>query len=201
MAYSDFTLDSITQKFELQQKIAGLFVETELILVSDWLKQSLEHGKRLALFSGNEKARSEFIIAPIMVEIEQTFGDRIAIFSGKNLEAAREQGLTGECDFILTQGAKSLTIQNPILALVEAKKADIELGLGQCVAQMVGAKLMNARQDVNHPIYGCVTTGEDWQFLKLEEQILYIDSDRYYINEVDKILGCLQSIIKLSIVN
>ncbi len=201
MAYSDFTLDAVTKQFQIHQKMSSLFVETELILASDWLRQSLEHGKRLALFSGNEKARSEFIIAPIMVEIEQVFGNQIAIFSGKNLEGDKEQGLTGECDFILTQGAKSLTIQNPILALVEAKKADIELGLGQCVAQMVGARLMNARQDVNHPIYGCVTTGEDWQFLKLEEQILYIDCDRYYINQVDKILGCLQSIIKLSINN
>lgn len=39
--------------------------------------------------------------------------------------------------------------------------------------------------------YGCVTTGEDWQFLKLEQNIITFDNKRYYINEVEKILGVL----------
>lgn len=201
MAYSDFTLDTVINKFDLRLKTLALFTQLEKVAVSEGLQKSLTTGKRLAISSGNEKARSEFLIAPIMIELEQTFDQKIAIYSGKNLDADRGNGLFGECDFVISKGEQVFMIQSPILAIVEAKKADIELGLGQCVAQMIGAKLMNERQDLNHPIYGCVTTGEDWQFLKLEENILYIDSDRYYINEVDKILGCLHAIIKSFINN
>jgi hypothetical protein len=199
MAYSDFTFEAAMQKFDLQQKALSLFSQSEAGTISDWLQRSLIYGKKLALSSGNEKARSEFIIAPIMIEIEQLFGNQFAIYSGKNLEADKENGLSGECDFIISKGEQTFTIQTPILAIVEAKKADIELGLGQCVAQMVGAKIINDRKGEGDVIYGCVTTGEDWQFMKLEERVVYIDSDRYYINQVEKIVGCLQSILNLSI--
>lgn len=197
MAYSDFTFEAAMQKFDLHQKSISLFSQSESRTISDWLQRSLIHGKKLALSSGNEKARSEFIIAPIMIEIEQLFGNQFAIYSGKNLDADKENGLSGECDFIISKGEQTFTIQTPILAIVEAKKADIELGLGQCVAQMVGAKIINERQGKCDVVYGCVTTGEDWQFMKLEDRIVYIDSDRYYINQVEKIVGCLQSILNL----
>jgi hypothetical protein len=199
MAYSDFTFEAAMQKFDLHQKSISLFSQSESGTISEWLKKSLIYGKKLALSSGNEKARSEFIIAPIMIEIEQLFGSQFAIYSGKNLDADKENGLSGECDFIISKGEQTFTIQAPILAIVEAKKADIELGLGQCVAQMVGAKIINARQGEADVIYGCVTTGEDWQFMKLEDRVVYIDCDRYYINQVEKIVGCLQSILNLSI--
>jgi hypothetical protein len=202
MAYSDFALDTVIRQFQLTQKRTSLFSQSEPVSISTWLQRSLQYGTKLALSSGSEKARSEFILAPILLELEQMFGDEIAIYSGKNLDADREKGLVGECDFIISIGEQALTIQMPILAIVEAKKADIELGLGQCVAQMLGAQVFNASQTgdrLDIKIYGCVTTGEDWQFLKLDEKILYIDSDRYYINQTEKILGCLQSIIKQSI--
>lgn len=198
MAYSDFTFEAVMQKFDLHQKAISLFSQSESGTISDWLKKSLIYGKKLALSSGNEKARSEFIIAPIMVEIEQLFGSQFAIYSGKNLDADKENGLSGECDFIISKGEQTFTIQSPILAIVEAKKADIELGLGQCVAQMVGANIINERRAKGGVIYGCVTTGEDWQFMKLEDRVVYIDCDRYYINQVEKIVGCLQSILNLS---
>jgi hypothetical protein len=202
MAYRDFTLDTVIQKFKLEQKWISLFATTEQMMPSAWLQESLGRGKNIAIPSGNEKARSEFIIAPIMLEIAQLFGNHIAIYSGKNLDVDRESGLTGECDFIISKGEQSFSIQTPILALVEAKKADIELGLGQCVAQMVGAKMLSNLQSHTQSdysyIYGCITTGEDWQFMKLEAQTLYIDRDRYYINQVEKILGCFHSIIKLA---
>jgi hypothetical protein len=41
-----------------------------------------------------------------------------------------------------------------------------------------------------------VTTGEDWQFLKLEVNIIYIDTQRYYLNNIPKILGILQAILE-----
>ncbi|MGK7891801.1 MAG: hypothetical protein AB4042_20940, partial [Leptolyngbyaceae cyanobacterium] len=69
-------------------------------------------------------------------------------------------------------------IAHPVLAIAEAKNESIPSGLGQCAATMIAAQLFNQRQgqsDSTHPIYGVVTTGTIWKFLKLAEQTLLID--------------------------
>ena len=61
---------------------------------------------------------------------------------------------------------------------------------------MVGARLFNQQEGNGIDIiFGCVTTGEDWQFLKLERDDVLIDSERSYIDRVDKILGMFQAIM------
>ena len=139
--------------------------------MSDWLKVALDIGLELALVSSSEKARSEFIIAPILMELEKLNRKNFSIYSGERLDIDDSKGLTGECDFILAKGPLKHTIQSPIVALVAAKKNEIKT------------------------IFGGVTTGEDWQFLKLEQNIITIDFKRYYIDNVEKILGLFQKII------
>jgi len=199
MAYSDFGLSEVREKLSLNLVNHRLFENSLPIQPSKWLTETLNLSLDFALKSGSEKARSEFIVAPILLEMERINDCKFAIYSGKNLDADKERGLTGECDFILSKGAISYTLETPIFALVEAKKNDVESGLGQCIAQMYGAQLVNLKnhQQQIDTIYGCVTTGERWQFLKLVDQVVSIDSDRYYINEVEKIIGCLQAILSL----
>lgn len=196
MSYSEFSLKRVKKEFNLTEKRLKLFDSEQQIEASDWLKQTLELSLELALSSSSEKARSEFIVAPILLEMEKINQKSFAIFSGENLEAAPEKGLNGECDFILSKGPISSTLQTPIFSLVEAKKNDIKEGLGQCVAQMLGAKLVNQHENNEISfIYGCVTTGETWQFMKLEEDILMMDTRRYYINELGKLLWVFQYVI------
>jgi len=96
----------------------------------------------------------------------------------------------------LSKGPIYSTIQAPIFSLVEAKKNDIKEGLGQCLAQMIGAKVFNQEEENEiYIIYGCVTTGEDWQFLKLEENVIFMDIRRYYISELSKIIWIFQTIV------
>jgi hypothetical protein len=47
-------------------------------------------------------------------------------------------------------------------------------------------------------IYGAVTNAFEWVFLKLEGDTVYIDHNRYYLNELPKILGVFQYVIGLS---
>ncbi|MDM8566343.1 hypothetical protein QUF74_11935 [Candidatus Halobeggiatoa sp. HSG11] len=197
MAYSDFSLTKVKKIFGLTEKPQDLFQDQlQSIEPSDWLKETFMISLKLALSSSTEKARSEFIVAPILLEIEKTNPERLTIFSGERLDVDEDKGLKGECDFILSKGPISSTIQAPIFALVEAKKNDIKGGLGQCVAQMLGARIFNQEEgnEIN-TVYGCVTTGENWQFLKLEDNIIFMDNNRYYISELDKIIGIFQYII------
>ena len=104
-----------------------------------------------------------------------------------------QQGLAGECDFILAIGPALPPLHAPVMTVVEAKKNDVEAGLGQCIAQMVGAERFNdAAGRINTTVFGCVTTGETWQFLQLDEQSALLDRPRYYLDNVGRILGVLR---------
>jgi len=196
MAYSDFSLIQVKKVFGLTEKPINLFNDLGEIEASHWLKETLEISLKLALSSSSEKARSEFIIAPILLEIEKRNQENFSIFSGERLDVDEEKGLKGECDFILSKGPISSTIQAPIFSLVEAKKNDIKEGLGQCLAQMLGAKQFNQNEGNEIDIiFGCVTTGEDWQFLKLDDNVIYMDIRRYYISELNNIIWIFQSIV------
>jgi hypothetical protein len=196
MPYSDFTLEKVKKAFNLTEKRVRLFENVTKIESSDWLKETFDVTLELALSSSSEKARSEFIVVPILVEMEKRNKKAFAIYSGNRLDVNEEKGLNGECDFILSRGPVASTIQAPIFSLVEAKKNDIQAGLGQCIAQMVGANLFNQKEENGiSSIYGCVTTGENWQFLQLENDIIFMDINRYYINDVNTLLGIFQKII------
>jgi hypothetical protein len=198
MAYSDFTLEKVLSDFALVPKKSQLFDRIEPIAMSDWLTETLNTTVELALQSGTEKARSELIISPILLEIQRRNQKDFTFYSGKTLDVDKAKGLSGECDFILSKGEANYTIQAPIIALVEAKKQDMESGLGQCAAQVVAAQIFNQKHDNSvQAIFGCVTTGQDWWFLRLVEKTLAIDKTIYYLNEVEKILGIFQTILDL----
>ena len=57
---------------------------------------------------------------------------------------------------------------------------------------MVAAQLFNERAGLlNQPVHGCVTTGESWQFLRLDAQELVIDPVRRYIDRLESVLAAL----------
>jgi hypothetical protein len=198
MAYSNFKLKEIERIAHLKEVVTSLFSKVQPISPSDWLKETLSKSSRLVPKS--EKSRSELLIMPLLLEILDKNNYSFTIFSGESLDVDATKGLNGECDYILSKGEKSYTIQSPIFALVEAKQNIIENSLGQCVAQMVGARIFNEtdgnKVDV---IYGCVSNGTEWQFLKLENDTIFIDDRLYFFNELNHILGILNAIVKASI--
>ncbi len=193
MSYSDFTLRDLQNKFGIKNHVAHLFDKLEPIMPSDWLKTTLF--KTAQLPARSEKSKSETIVFPILLEIRDRNNNFITIYSGENLNTDDDNGLKGECDFIITKDVGTFDLNCPIIQVVEAKKNDIDIGVPQCAAQMLGAKIFNEKN--NSPvefIYGCVTTGEEWLFLKLGKDLI-IDKRKYFLIELGELLAVFQQII------
>lgn len=92
-----------------------------------------------------------------------------------------------------SRSKEQLTINAPVILITEAKNENIKAGLGQCIAGMVATQQFNQREgQAIDAIYGAVTTGEIWKFLKLVGTTASIDLTDYYISpNLNKILGIL----------
>ncbi len=196
MAYKDFTLKELEKKFGISSQVDKLFDLSDITPMSPsaWLSESLEYGQQLRL--NTEKAKSEAIVMPILIELKKRNNNFFTIFSGNTLKVDKENGLNGECDFILSANAKAYIIDTPIISVVEAKNDNLTLGVGQCAAQIYASKLQN--EEDGEPIdiiYGCVTNSDMWQFIKLENNQLLIDDKVYFIESLETILGIFQHII------
>jgi len=197
MAYSEFTLSKFQKKFNIHihEKI-DLFANIESVEISNILTNTLNETTELALAINTEKARSEMIITPILLEIRRKVNCQISLFSGTEFNVDIEKELNGYCDFIISRSPEQLTINAPVMIIVEAKNENIKGGLGQCMAAMFAAQLFNEQEENQiKTIYGAVTTGDVWKFLKLSGTELFVDLNNYYINELNKILGILYQAI------
>jgi hypothetical protein len=196
MSYSDFDLKTARSAFGLQiVESEDLFAQVEPVVISPLLAEILKQNVPLALAMGTEKASSELIIVNILLELKRRC--TISFFSGIEFTVDKERGLNGFCDFIISQSPEQLFLDTPILAVVEAKNERITSGLGQCVAEMVAAKLYNEREGKSLPaIYGAVTTGQAWKFMRLQENTVYIDCADYYIDKPEKIIGILTTLVE-----
>ena len=197
MSFSDFTLPEAARTFRLVlQETAPVFASLPEAPVSPLLAATLAENLPLALAIHTEKARSELLIAPVLVELRRLLEHRISLFSGVAFDVDSDQGLSGACDYLLSRSPEQLFIRAPVAAIVEAKNDNLKGGLGQCIAQMVAARLFNERQgngiDV---VYGMVTTGSLWKPLQLKGQAVAIDPGEYYISQTGRVLGILRHMV------
>jgi hypothetical protein len=193
MSYSDFTLKRVKDELNLHVvEDRDLFSNIKEIRISQYLSTTLSYNVPLAMAVGTEKVRSELIIANVLLEARRILDNKISFFSGVNLDVDREKSLTGFCDFIISRSQEQFYITSPIVTVVEAKNEYIAGGLGQCIAEMYASSLLNDREGSHLPaIYGAVTTGNTWKFLKYQDDIAYIDLPEYYIVNPNKIVGIL----------
>lgn len=193
-SYSRFSKKDI-KKLGITVREAMLFSQVKPLQPSEWLTQTLDQSMQIKL--GSEKAKSEFIIAPIMREIIERNPDQIALFSGYEFTVLEEKGLTGSCDYIFSRDVGSPDIQAPVLLVVEAKNENLETGGPQCIAEMYAAQLFNEQAGKPpRPVYGAVTFGREWQFYCLTNQTVVRDVKIFSITELPLIIGVLQQIIE-----
>lgn len=194
MPYSQFkTIGSAKTAFNLivvenepfLQKVDSI---APSLLLSGYLEESLP----LVASSGSEKARSEGIIYPLLLEVRRQLHHQVSLFSGEEFNVDESVGLNGICDFLLTRSKEVLEIEAPVVIVVEAKKTDLKTGLGQCIAEMVAAQRFNdAQHSPISKIYGSVSNGIQWQFLRLIQSTITIDLNVYSLPPAEKILGYL----------
>jgi AcrR family transcriptional regulator len=193
MAYEGFTLKLLIERFGLNiTQVNQLFADVSPISPSDLLVAVLDRGLPLVISKGTEKARSEHVIAPILLEVREILERNIAVFSGVAFNVDRKLGLHGFCDFLISQNPLLIEIDAPVVMLVEAKREDVSGGIAQCIAEMVAAQRFNVTQGrPKEKIFGAVTSGTDWRFLELQGTDVRLDLRDYSIQELPAILGVL----------
>jgi hypothetical protein len=197
MAYSNFTLPLVEELFGLTITTSvSLFPGVAPVPVGSAVRYTLDTFGQLALKVNTEKARSEWMIAPVLGEMWARARNTICLLSGVDFNIDKDAGLTGVVDFMVGKGPQLTYVTAPVLAVVEGKNESIPAGQGQCAAEMVAALRFN--EEKKKPIdtmYGLVTTGSNWLFHRLYGKVFAIDTREYLISEVDQILGILLHIV------
>lgn len=202
MPYTQFNVHHLKEEFGVRFMIQTFFdrKKVQRIKPSAWLIEAIKRAKDIGFSS--EKSRSEFLVAPILGELNVINNNKISIYSGLNFNVDDTKGLNGECDFILSFasfGKLAYVVEQPVFFIVEAKKQDLDLGLTQCAAQLIGAKIFNEQKKTTQQpfLYGCTTTGTEWRFLKYDTKNnqMLVDRDHYFIVQTDLLLGILQNIV------
>jgi hypothetical protein len=192
-SYRYYQLEDLASICGIHTKVADTFLDKVMPIVpSVVLAGILARNMKLPL--KNEKAKSEFIVAPILAEVWE-INNNFKPLSGLTFNVDSSKGLKGIADFLISSNPDAQGLDAPIMCVFEAKNDAIEDWYGQCGAEMYAARIFNERKGNDIKIiYGAVTNGFTWQFLKLEGQTLFIDPQRYGTANLPQLLGAIQKI-------
>jgi len=144
MSYGEFTLKKVRDDFGLTLVEGDRFLPTiSPVVPGSYLVKFLQESIPLAIGTGSEKARSELIISPLLLEVRRQTQRQVSIFSGEDFTVDASVGLNGVCDFLISRSTEQMLIEAPVVIILEAKKGDLKPGLGQCIAEMVAAQRFN----------------------------------------------------------
>lgn len=196
MAFGNFKYPDVIARLGLTESSADLFTGVPELPASDALRAFLRVNISLANLINTEKARSELLVAPVFSDLWARATDRINVFSGIEFDADPDNELTGFVDFLIGRGPQLPRISAPVVVVFEAKRDNIAEGYGQCIAAAVGAQRYNARSSREvSPIYGGITTGINWKFLRLDGTRITFDMSEYSIQQPDRLLGLLAHMV------
>jgi hypothetical protein len=196
MAFQQFTFPQVLRDLGLSLADADLFAAVPPALVRPEFAELIIDNANLAGAINTEKARSEFVVAPVLIELRRTLHGSFGLFSGVELDADASRGLNGVCDFLITRSPVQHVVTQPILPVVEAKNENLRSGLGQCIASMVAAQILDKEAaDEAVVVHGAVTIGSVWKFLRLIDTGLTVDLVEYHIDNLGMIMGILSHIV------
>jgi hypothetical protein len=196
VSFREFAFPEVCDQFGLTLRQTRLFEGVRPVPVSAVLREQLENGLLISQGLHNEKARSEFVVAPLLMDVWKQGGKRFGLFSGTELNVDQDRGLNGVCDFLFARDPLVFILRAPVLAVVEAKNDNVWNGFGQCVATMYAVQIFNQKAGTAGPVYGASTTGRDWKFFQLAGTTVTIDTVEYALmTEVEQVAGILLSMV------
>ena len=189
MPYSTLSYQMMSQRFGVKQTITRWLPDAPEPLLRPDLAARYELFGDLP--ANSEKARSEIYVMPLLMELWALHRQHFTLFSGERVDVAPEQDLAGECDFLFCAKPRLMWVEAPVICVIEAKRGDLEVGLTQCAAQLVGMHRFNEREGFHPPpLIGCTTIGTLWQFLRLREgHLLEIDPRVWPLSDLGRLLG------------
>jgi len=195
MSFEDFIYPTVLADLHLSLREQDLYSHIAPILLDPSFQSRLVLGASVAQATNTEKARSELIIAPVLLEL-RVMGIPFGLFSGVRLKAEPLTGLSGICDFVLTREPLQSVLTAPLVAIAEAKNDNVRSGLGQCIAEMVAARIVNEQDNITGPVYGIATTGTTWLFSRLDGSVVTLDTREYTLAQIETIMAILKSILE-----
>jgi len=198
VAYADFSIEELKTRFKVRlDESQEFFASISPVDLTSLLRVTLAENIPLAVAVSTEKAQSELIISPIFLELRRRFQHQISLFSGMDFNVDANEGLKGTPDFLVSLSTEQLTIEVPVVVVVEAKNDNLKAGLAQCIAEMIAARLFNRQRGKEiATIYGVVTTGSLWKFLMLAGDVVSVDLREYHIHEVGRVVGILVHMVQ-----
>jgi hypothetical protein len=195
LTFSGMTWDILEEKYGIRLQDGDLFDGCPSAEPTPTLFENLRRARHFRLV--NERARAHRLVDPMLAELEMLYGGKITTIPEMSLEVKDVEGLSGSPDFVISAGSLNKIV--PIIAIVEAKKDDIDAGLPQCAAELYASYLLD--KGVPRRLYGCVTTGTDWKFLRLDggDKQVVVDREIYLVIEVPRLLGVFRYIVDVSL--
>jgi hypothetical protein len=194
MAFSDYkTLEAV------QAKYPQIVVQTDDIIpnnlplfeVNPYLDREITFNLRT--YRSNEYYATETLISPILREVWRKHIEHINMWTHQTIRY--DDDLTGLPDFLFTNlDKKQYKIMSyPILTSVEAKAENFVEGWSQCIVQMLACQKINNKRNIT--VFGIVTTGKQWEFGKLEDNTVIINSVSCGIDNLPKLMSILDYLL------
>ena len=199
MAFSDFkTISEVQEKFRIVYSEDD-FVKSESSPPSAEFLRDFEFTREYINIFASEASRCETIIFPILKESYKAYADQYALWIKQSI--AYDDVLNGIPDYFISTRSElgKTVVGSPLILLVEAKKNDFEQGWGQCLAELVAAQKINAKNmngSTAFPVFGIVTDGTLWQFGRLIGDTFTQNRADFALTNLPTLFGAVNSVFK-----
>jgi len=184
MTFKDFTSTNKVKEYYPNINLSKeKFIPSNLnqFEIKPYLQEQIEFG--LLSYKSNEAFADKFLITPVLNSVWMQH-KKLNLWTQTYIKA--DENLQGRPDYMVSPLEENqyevLTL--PIVVMVEAKQENFTLGWGQCLAEMLACQKMNKSEDIK--IFGIVTTGQFWEFGKLEKNKFIRDSNSYSISKLQE---------------
>jgi hypothetical protein len=187
MSFKD--VREILSHFHLNYKIDEFidFEKVASVQIADWFREEIRFSLTHIGPDDKEAFISEFIIVPFLKEAWKRHPG-LSLFSHLQICA---DDITVIPDYLISikdpTGYK--TLRKPLLLTVEAKNEAFEKGWGQALLQSVVCQKINRTGEI--PVFSIVTTGDSWQFGKLDQNHFIKHPIPASLQDMEKLLGIL----------